>query len=157
MFRDILNQFQISFLDIKAIERKVIERIDLSLLTQNLIYDFVRELAKKFNSQRFEDLDPYLNFIDNFYLYCLTSDFYCSSMSVICVLASLAYFISKAETDSIRILYGVFQITFRYGSMSTMKLCKYKSFILKKLGELGVRENDIMLLDTRMTTDIRCF
>ena len=91
--------------------------------------------------------------MNNLYIYILTTDQYKYDITVICMILTLTFFTAKIKTDIVQQIYRILVSEKGFNKESIEKLKSCKSFILKKLKELGSKETEVDFLDKEIDFD----
>lgn len=87
--------------------------------------------------------------MDNIYIYALMSDQYKYDISLTCMVLSLVYFTAKFEATLVEQLYSLININ-GIGSYNLKQIDDCKTFVMKKLVELGSKNSEIEYLDKQI-------
>ena len=150
MFRSIIDQIEIAFFEIQLAECKIVKKLDLSILYQNTVFDYVRTLASRLEIDDKTLLDGYYRYVDNVYLYALMSDQYKYEITLSCLIMTLVYFTAKNEQEIVTKGYNLIFSLHHNKREDLKKINDCKSFVLKKLGELGSKAEELDFLNDRL-------
>lgn len=141
-----MEEYRISFDKIKSLECKLLQRIDISVLSGDNVFDFVRLMYGRFNCKDNTIVDSYFRFIDNVFLYCLMTDEYNYNIILICLLASIAFFIIKKNSCCLRFINLVLKFGIGSKKFSKKDIRAHNNFLLIKLKELDIDNDTICIL-----------
>lgn len=125
----------------------MLSTIDITILSSITIFDFLRALITNLNISNDELIDGYFRYMDNLYLYILISDQYIYRMTLNCMIATLVYFTARNASEIKFLVNSLIKQLFKKEYRQIAKLERHKTFILKKLKELGTKDSEITYLE----------
>lgn len=150
LFRKIIDRFEVAFFEVQLAECKIMKAIDMSIFYQSTIFDYIRSIVERLDVKSSSLLDGYYRYMDNVYLYVLMTDQYKYDIALTCLILTLIYFTARSNSETIAGIYRLIASTVGTDKKNAQNLDKCKSFVLKKLGELGSKEVEVSFLEKQI-------
>ena len=124
--------------------------LDLAIFYQPPIFDYIRDIAHNLELLKGTLLDGFYRYMDNTYIYILMTDQYKYNVMYVCMVLTLTYFIAKTDKETTRKVYKLIAQIDIVNKNYLKQLESCKVFVLKKLKDLGTKDDEIDFLDKQI-------